>query len=201
MTKKEYLAQLEKYLSPLTAEEKQDIILEIDERFRVAKENGETAKQVIAKIGTPEYLAQSYLKDEGKKVEIESGIDSEKEGKSGSGWKTFSKLVLAMIVIGVNIFFLLWLWFGLVAGLLATLAGAVAVFFSGVIVMAMPTIVTFFSDYVVAPAIPAPICFSSGLTIMLFALVIGLLLVWALIGTVKLFARYVKFNINLVKKA
>ena len=193
MTKKEYLSQLEDYLSALSIDERQDILSEIEERFQAASEAGEKPVQVMNKLGTPEFLAQSYLKTEGKE---NGGTELGRKSKTG----TFGKVMLVIGLLALNGFLVIWLWFSAFMVLFSFLIAGGGIMLAGLALMCSPAIGAFLPN-VIIPNMPAILYFMSGLTVLLLGILGVLLTVWLLIWLVKLFVKYIKANINLVKKA
>ena len=62
--KQQYIRQVKKALN-LPREQKAEVLRDLDEAFASALEHGETERQVIERLGTPEDIARSmvYLAD------------------------------------------------------------------------------------------------------------------------------------------
>lgn len=58
-----YLKRVEKYLSPLPASERADIVREIASEMLELQSNGKTAGEIVARLGEPQELARAYLSD------------------------------------------------------------------------------------------------------------------------------------------
>lgn len=59
----EYLHKMEKYLRPVAASERADIIKEIKSEMQELQSNGIPAEQIIERLGNPKDLAKAYLSD------------------------------------------------------------------------------------------------------------------------------------------
>ena len=73
MKKYEFMYRLDRALGALSEEEKNDIINDYEEHFRIGAEEGKTDDEICATLGAPEELAKSYLEEvEQPKVENEN---------------------------------------------------------------------------------------------------------------------------------
>lgn len=59
----DYLEKIEKYLKPLPASERIDIVKEIKSEMLELQENGKKAEEIIERLGDPKELAKAYLGD------------------------------------------------------------------------------------------------------------------------------------------
>jgi uncharacterized membrane protein len=187
MTKKQYLQQLKQYLGALSPSEVEDIITEINERFTLAAERQETVTQVIAKLGTPEFLAQSYLKTE------------EQELPTPKSWNEKNTLRLVLVLI-VNFLFIFWLWFSLLSVWFAGFITTLSLMGAGVLVILLPLFAWLFPAYTQVIPVPAALYWSGGATLF-FASLFGFLLLLVL-GRWGLYWswRYLKFCWQWIKK-
>lgn len=58
-----YLEKMEKYLKPVAASERVDIIKEIKSEMQELQRNGVPAEQIVERLGDPKVLAKAYLGD------------------------------------------------------------------------------------------------------------------------------------------
>lgn len=59
----EYLEKMEKYLKPVSASDRVDIIKEIKSEMQELQNNDLSAEQIIERLGDPKDLAKAYLGD------------------------------------------------------------------------------------------------------------------------------------------
>lgn len=59
----EYLEKMEKYLKPVSASDRVDIIKEIKSEMQELQNNDMSAEQIIERLGNPKDLAKAYLGD------------------------------------------------------------------------------------------------------------------------------------------
>lgn len=57
----QYLEKIEKYLKPMTASERIDIVKEIKSEMLELQSNGASSGQIIERLGNPKELAKAYL--------------------------------------------------------------------------------------------------------------------------------------------
>lgn len=57
----DYLAKVERYLKPLSASERVDIVKEMKSEILELQGEGETAEKIIERLGDPKELAKAYL--------------------------------------------------------------------------------------------------------------------------------------------
>lgn len=152
MNKKEFLKQLEEALLRLNKSDRDDIMLDYEEHFRVGLEKGMSEEDVAESLGSPADIAAQYLENlpenaKGQRVEPESTDNTPTvtvdEGKSaaetagtdaGFGRKAANVLFwIAAIALIVFIIYLLIVVLGTVIGCFAGAAvlSCISVFAAG----------------------------------------------------------------------
>lgn len=66
MTKAEFMARLQTALSQMPQQERDDILNDYEEHFRIGGEQGKTEEEIAAALGSPEELGSSYNDGEGE---------------------------------------------------------------------------------------------------------------------------------------
>ncbi len=61
MNKQQFLSELEKYLNDLSAEERNDILRDMEEYFREAKSRGRSEEDVLEKLGSPKIFSETII--------------------------------------------------------------------------------------------------------------------------------------------
>ncbi len=59
----DYLEKIERYLKPLPASERVDIVKEIKSEILELQGDGKTAEEIVERLGNPKELAKAYLED------------------------------------------------------------------------------------------------------------------------------------------
>ena len=190
MTKKQYLQRLQQYLGALSPAEVEDIVAEIEERFTLAASRGETVAQVIEKLGTPEFLAQSYLKTQDQDLPV-----------TPKQFWTSDRIIRLVIVLVINWLVVLWWWVAAFSLLAAGLIATAAMMGASIMVIFAPLLQWLFPPYANLGSLPHPIFWSGGATLFFASLLGFLLLLVAGQWAVRWLWRYGKFCINWIKKA
>lgn len=117
MVLNDYLEKVEKYLKPMAASERIDIVKEIKSEILELQHDGKTPGEIVDRLGSPKELAKAYL--------------GESIGKSTAfSWKKFGSVVAFYGLAGTAWLFVLPLTSTLgigfmAAGILSPIAGAV----------------------------------------------------------------------------
>lgn len=189
MNKYEFMSTLKKSLGSMSQSEKNDILYDYEEHFRIGIENGKTEAVIVEELGDPIAIGASY--------NTSSFTD-----KVSRKPKNRSVLTCVFIAIGLGLFnliFILGPYFGLVAGILGLFAGAVGFTFGGfayfICIIAFPHI-PFFMDITIIGNKVISLFISVGLTALGLLFFIGMYYVtkWF----IKLTVKYVKLNIRII---
>ncbi len=90
----EYLEKIEKYLKPMAASERVDIVKEIKSGMLELKCDGASAEQIIERLGNPKELAEAYL---GETIAQSSGFN----------WRKLSAVIAFYSLAGIGGMFVL----------------------------------------------------------------------------------------------
>ncbi len=66
MNKREFMYTIEKALEGYSEDEKNDILYDYEEHFRIGDENGKSEKEIIEELGDPISIANQYRRTEQK---------------------------------------------------------------------------------------------------------------------------------------
>lgn len=180
MMRDQFLNVLEQHLTPLSAQEKQDILQDYEEHFTFGLEAGKTEAEVATSLGRPEQIAKEIL----------ANYHIEKASSSGDVGSTFR----AIVAVGALSFFNLVFVLGPAIGIAATIF---AMWVTAITLLATPLLVIFFA--IIDLQSFTWFDFFSSLT----ACGIGVLLsigMWYVTKFVtKGFILYLEFNVKLVK--
>ena len=113
MTKAQFLAELKRSLGALSEPEKQDILYDYEEHFRIGLDEGKSEEEIARALGNPRAIGKSYR--------IDALLDTEKEG-GVSGFSLLRAVFASLSLTFLNIVFVLGPLIGL-AGVLIGLWG------------------------------------------------------------------------------
>lgn len=213
MNRYQYLEQLDRMLSSLPYDQRREIMYDYEEHFKEAMADGQDEESIIERLGPPEKVASQYatvLAPIDTKEKSEKKPESFNENRAQQtktlppnkpnlneprGNSSAGKFIIAMFLIMFNFLFVIWLYIGhwcVLFGL--TLTGIVLVV-AGIVVIAASFV-----------TIPISIPFQQPLLIFLTGLVLicvgGLMLIvlyYIIRLTCFVTAKYVKWNMHLVR--
>jgi len=141
MNKEEYLKKLAKLVKKLPEEDKEDILSDYEEHFRIGMANGRTEKEISEALGDPENIAKQIKADY---------MVKKAEHKPSPG----SIIEAVLAVAGLGLFNLI-----VVAGpslilaviILSLVVAGFAVIFIGILTMLSPLLQVFFPQYIHLP--------------------------------------------------
>lgn len=194
MTKKQFMQTLGRYLGGVSEEDKQEILGDYEEHFRIGAEEGKSEETIAASLGDPGLL--------GRTIKVEYYADrAEDSGKIGNA----TRAVFASLSLGLfNLIFVVGPYAGLIGVLAGLWATAVALAVSGfatVLASIFEPLVRLFVPYVYEGAFWMHI---AAFFIGTFLLSLGGLACIGMIYLSKWFfaltARYIRFNAKIIKK-
>lgn len=188
MNRKDYLEELRKGLKALPKEEREDILHDYEEHFRMGKKKKRTEAEIAKSLGKP--------KDIVKQVKAEQAINKAEKGKKP---EDILRAVLASLGLGfLNLIFILGPFIVLVAIIISFYAVGISIIASGIAVAFSSLLLPIFSI--------TGLGFVSGLGLVFIGIGLIALGVLFIIGTgylTKGFAwlttKYLRFNINIIK--
>jgi len=187
MNKKDFINKLSSYLGGVPAEERQDVINDIEEHFKEAISEGRTEEEISDSLGDPKALANQFKANilVNKAEKITSAIN-------------ITRAVLATLGLGFfNLMFVLGPFIGIVAVLFSLFASAIAITASGIAVFFASIFGPLVPQYFAVLINPAVSIFASiGVTLFGILFFIGDIYVAKWIY--RLFVRYIKFNLRII---
>jgi uncharacterized membrane protein len=196
MTEKQFNSILKKNLKGLEEEDKNEILSDYSEHFRLGKESGKSEEDISESLGDPAQI--------GKSSRVELLVDqADRESAAGNVFKA----VMASFSLGFfNIVFVLGPYLGLAGVMIGLWAAAVSVMISGAVtslaVIFWP-IISFFVPYAIYPE-----GFAVKLAMFLAGIVMFSLGSLATIGMVKLTqlfyrgtVKYLQSNLKIIKRS
>lgn len=191
MTKKQFMARLERALSPLSAEVRKEILADYEEHFAQGLREGLSEDEICRRLGDPETIAADYIPEEARtgSKQAQSGARPAPEPppapKAGRQWSFFAGLLTALALAALNLLVMIPVFAALFSVVLVLfLLALIAVAAFAVLLFALPTL---------------------GLTFVCAGLLCAALLF--LFGTIKLMQlcfrgafRYIRANFRLIRE-
>lgn len=193
MNRAEFLSRLNKLLDYLPSREREDILYDYEEHFRMGISDGKTEKEIVKSFGSPESIAKQYR----------ASLMLEKAEYDTSTTNMF-RAIFATISLGFfNIVFVLGPFLGVVGVLLGLFGVSIGVIVSGFSLLLGILLDPLFNSY-----ISIPMAFSSNpLATVFLAIAFTSLGLIFFIGNCyltkllyKITLKYLKFNLRIIKK-
>ncbi|MGB9978757.1 HAAS signaling domain-containing protein [Methanobacterium sp.] len=141
MNKEEYLKKLARLVKKLPEEDREDLMLDYEEHFRIGVENGRTEEEISEALGDPENVAKQIKADY---------MVKKAEDKPSPG--SIIEAVVAVAGLGLfNLMFVAGPSLGLAVIMLILVAVGFAVIFIGILTMLSPLLQIFFPQYIHLP--------------------------------------------------
>lgn len=121
MNKYEYINRLKAALADLPISERDEIIADYNEHFRIGLENGQSEDQISTYLGLPENVAAQFVADFGVKPKPQK--------------TTFVKVLIAIAIIFFNVTFILGPFFGIVGTLIGFFAASFGIAIGGAVMI------------------------------------------------------------------
>lgn len=191
MNRSEFINNLRKSLVNIPAEDKEDIIYDYEEHFRLGVENGRTEEEIAKSLGEPRAIAKQYL----------ANYTLEKAQESATAGNVF-RAVFATVSLGFfNLIFVLGPFMGIVGVIIGFFAAALGITVAGIaVVIAIPLAPVLPEIIHVTPVVTGnPAAFiAAGAGLTCFGILFGIG-VWYLTKYFYLITiRYLKLNIKLI---
>lgn len=189
MQRNEYLNSLRSYLKGLPENEIREILLDYEEHFAIGRDKGKTDEEIVLELGAPNEVADSIRQTLGKEQD-----SSGKQPPSPGNTDGTRKLLILILLIGLNLVFVLGPFLGIVGFLFGIFAAGVGISIGGTAMLLGFPVAFFIPGF--QPGIITVIAFGIGL-IALGALmvVLGVVLTKLLY---KLTTAYLAWNRRLV---
>ncbi len=102
MNKQTFFNELEQALAPLSKEERDDILRDMEEYFREATERGKTEEEILKSLGSPKTLSETIIAETKiKRIDTASTV-------SGKISAVFSAFFAIVLLTPFNLFFVLF---------------------------------------------------------------------------------------------
>jgi uncharacterized membrane protein len=188
MIKDEFLAELRRFLTGMREEEKNEIVADYEEHFRMGMASGKAEEEVSRALGNPRVLGKSFA------------IDAMLEGgKTERNAAAVLRAVFAFLSLGfLNIVVVLGPFIAAVAVIVSLWASAAAVALSGIAAVAALALAPVLPSVVTFGGLSAPFVFFAGIG----ASALGLLLLIGMLFLTRWFifavGKYVQLNARIV---
>lgn len=189
--KQEFMDALRHYLSDFGNDEREEILYDYEEHFRIGMESGKTEDELIKELGSPKDIAAQYRNADDN---VEDNIKVNPRQSTGGSIGIFIALVF------FNLVFVLGVYLGILGAIIGMCFAAIAVFVSGIVVSVCT---------ILRPVLPGLVSIPAGIPdISVFFVGIGTTALGSLfcIGMyylVKNFmlvtVKYIKWNIRTIK--
>jgi uncharacterized membrane protein len=188
MRKDEFLAGLRRSLGAMREEEKNEILADYEEHFRMGMASGKTEEEIARALGNPKVLGKSFA--------IDAMLE---EGKTERNAAAVLRAVFAFLSLGfLNIVIVLGPFIAVVAVIVSFWAAAAAVALSGIAAVVAIPLAPVLPSYVTFGGLPVPFVFFAGIGAAALGL-LGLIGMWFLTRWF-IFAvgKYVQLNARIV---
>jgi uncharacterized membrane protein len=190
MTRQEFMRQLEAALENASPEERSEILYDYQEHFTIGLSEGKSEEEIASGLGDPKFIGRQY--------KVEHLIRNAEKNRSAGN---IMKAILAAISLSfLNLIFIIPIFFGLLAALIALYAAAISISISGICLfiasVAGSYLPQFFSMPDINPGIPIFISFglmSGGALFVILDVYISRFFY-------QLTIRYVSANINAIRR-
>ena len=189
MNKQEFMGKLSYALVNMPYEEKNDILYDYEEHFRIALEKGKTEEEAAGSLGNPEAIAKAY--------KANAAINKAEADKSV---KHITGAVFAVLGLGfVNLVFILGPYLGIVGALLGLFAAAVGIVVAGIVGVIAAIFEPVLPGIVSMPVNQGAVIFAMvGAGCLGILMFIGCCYLAKLLYTVTI--KYLKFNLRIIQK-
>ncbi len=126
MNRNEYLKSLREYLKDVPEDEVREILLDYEEHFAIGRDKGKADEEIVAELGSPKEVAESIRQTLGKEQDI-----SGKQPPSPGNTDGTRKLLILILLIGLNLVFVLGPFLGVVGFLFGVFAAGVGISIGG----------------------------------------------------------------------
>ncbi|MDF2675544.1 MAG: hypothetical protein K0R09_3816 [Clostridiales bacterium] len=189
MNKQEFMGKLSYALANMPSEEKNDILYDYEEHFRIALEKGKTEEEAAGDLGNPEAIAKAY--------KANAAINKAEADKSV---KHITGAVFAVLGLGfVNLVFILGPYLGIVGALLGFFAASVGIVVAGIVGVIAAIFQPVLPEIISMPVNQGAVIFAMvGLGCLGLLMFIGCCYLAKLLYTVTI--KYLKFNLRIIQK-
>ena len=192
MTRDQFLSHLRKSLGNMPEADKEDIVYDYEEHFRIGLADGKSEEQIAESLGNPRVIGNSYR--------IDAMLNVPNEGGGVTTASVFCAVFASISLTIFNVIFVLGPFFGLVGILFGMWATAVALTLAGAAVVLSPILPGVMNaQFIANPLVNGAFILFSGLGVAALGVLasIGMVVVtkWFFAGV----AAYVKLNARIVR--
>jgi uncharacterized membrane protein len=189
MNKQEFINKLSNALGNMTYEEKNDILYDYEEHFRIAIEKGKTEEEAAENLGNPEAIAKYYRAN--------AAINKAESNKSV---KHITGAVFSVLGLGfINLVFILGPYLGIVGVLLGLFGASVGVVAAGIVGIIAAIFAPVLPGIISMPVNQGAVIFATvGVECLGILMFIGCCYLAKLLYTVTI--KYLKFNLSIIQK-
>lgn len=189
--KEEFMDALRHYLNDFSSDEREEILYDYEEHFRIGMESGKTEDELIKELGSPRDIAAQYRNTDDNL----GGNDKANPRQSAGG-----SIGMFIVLLIFNLFIGIWFFVAVGFTLLGILCGCIGIFAGGIAAITCVFVYYIAPQYVSIPmGIPHATVFFAGVG----TIALGILFCIGMIYVIKFFARitvdYVKWNIRTIK--
>ncbi|MBI5679606.1 MAG: DUF1700 domain-containing protein [Methanobacterium sp.] len=193
MNKDEYLEKLTKLVKEMPKEDREDILSDYEEHFRIGLEKGRSEEELSKALGDPKTVV--------KQIKVEH-IINKAENKPSAG--LMLEAVLAAAGLGIfNLIFVVGPVLVLVAIIIGLFVTGIAVIFSGILTMLSPLLQVLFPQYfhstVNGGFFNNLIIMAGGILLTMAGIVIVVFMAFVAKWLYKLMIKYLKLNLRIIK--
>ncbi len=194
MNKEEYLNKLTKLVKKLPREDREDIISDYEEHFRIGMENGRSEEDISKALGNPEIVA--------KQIKAEYMI-KKAEDKPSIG--TILEAVMAVTALGLfNLVFVAIPALGIGTIILSLVVIGFVVIFMGILTMLSPLLQPIFPQYIHLPVhagiVGNLIMIVGGIGLTVLGTFLVIIMAYVAKWFYNIAIRYLKSNLRIIKE-
>lgn len=189
--KEEFMDALRHYLSDFGNDEREEILYDYEEHFRIGMESGKTEDELIKELGSPRDIAAQYRN-------TDDNVQS--NSKANSRQSVGGSIGIFIALAFFNLIFVLGPYLGIVVAIIGMCIGAICTVISGIAISICTILRPIFPGIVNTPnGIPDISIFFVGIG----TTALGILFCIGMFYLVKFFmaitVKYVKWNIKTIK--
>lgn len=136
MNKMEFMRQLKSELSDFRKEERDEILYDYEEHFRIGEESGKSEEELIRELGNPRDIADQYRT---------SGEDAKE--RVNNKRSTLDSVVIFAALLVLNLI-IVWPFIGIIGGVIGIIGGCIGIFIGGIAMIFGIVLVPFFPQFV-----------------------------------------------------
>ncbi len=194
MNKEEYLNKLTKLVRKLPKDDREDIISDYEEHFRIGIENGRTEEEISKALGNPEIVA--------RQIRAEYMIKKAEDKPSAS---SILEAVLAVTALGIlNLVFVAIPALGVGAIILSLVVTGFVVIFMGILTILSPILQPIFPQYIHLPIhagiVGTLIMIVGGIGLILVGTFLVVIMTYVAKWFYNIAIRYLKSNLRSIKE-